>query len=89
MKRTDLRDFIEDSYIGLAEFRRLFRLPKLEQMPNFNIFKINKSSKNPTEIQRKQMAEFTLDAFQGDYMAIWMFEIKRIFIGDPLSYEFV
>ena len=44
---------------------------------------------NPTETQRKQMAQFTLDALIGDYMAVYLSEIKRTIIGDQLSFEFV
>ena len=41
MKRTDRKDFGEDSYIGLADFRALFRMPKLEQVPHFDLWNIN------------------------------------------------
>ena len=64
-------------------------MPNLEQVPNFDLFKRNEACKNPTETQRKQMAQFTLDALIGDYMAVYLSEIKRTIIGDQLSYEFV
>ena len=89
LKRNNFQEFSEDSYIGLAEFRHLFRMPNLEQVPNFALFKRNEACKNPTETQRKQMAQFTLDALIGDYMAVYLSEIKRTIIGDQLSYEFV
>ena len=53
-----MKDFAEDSYVGLTEFRNLFRLPKLEELPNYNIWKHNVSLKNPNERQRKQISEF-------------------------------
>ena len=46
MKRTDRKDFGEDSYIGLADFRALFRMPKLEQVPNFDTWNFNELAKN-------------------------------------------
>ena len=64
-------------------------MPNLEQLPNFNLFKINDACKNPTEMQRKQIAQFTLGAFLEDYKAVYLSEIKWTNIGDPLSYEFV
>ena len=76
LKRNNFQEFSEDSYIGLAEFRHLFRMPNLEQVPNFDLFKRNEACKNPTETQRKQMAQFTLDALIGDYMAVYLSEIK-------------
>ena len=36
LKRNNFKDFSQDSYIGLVEFRHLFRMPNLEQLPNFN-----------------------------------------------------
>ena len=77
MKRSDRKDFGEDSYIGLADFRALFRMPKLEQVPLFDLWNINELEKNPTERQRKQVAEFTFAALQGDYEAVFLDEIKR------------
>ena len=89
MKRTDRNDFSEDSYIGLAEFRALFRMPKLEQIPYYDLWNINELDKKPNETQRKQIAEFTASALEGDYEAVFLTEIKRGIEGDQLSYEFI
>ena len=72
LKRTTLKDFSEDSYIGLVEFRSLFRMPKLEKLPNFNLFKRIESLKDTNELQRKQVAEFTASSFDGDYDAVYL-----------------
>ena len=88
LKRTTLKDFSEDSYIGLVEFRSLFRMPKLEKLPNFNLFKRIESLKDTNELQRKQVAEFTASSFDGDYDAVYLTEIKRN-AGDEISYEYV
>ena len=88
MKRMDLKDFSEDSYMGLVEFRELFRMGKLEQVPDFDLWKTNESLKNPTEKQRKQISEFTARALEGDYDAVFLSEIKRGVEGDQSSFEF-
>ena len=89
MKRMDLKDFSEDSYMGLVEFRELFRMAKLEQVPGFDLWKTNECLKNPTEKQRKQMSEFTARALEGDYDAVFLSEIKRGVEGDESSFEFI
>ena len=89
MKKSNLKDFSEPSYIGLAGFRKLFRMPKLEQIPNFEAWKSNESIKKPSELQRKQVSEFTAAALCGDFDAVFLSEIKRRVDGDPLSHEFI
>jgi len=46
LKQRTLKDISKDSYIGLVEFRSLFRLPKLEKLPNFGLFKRIESLKD-------------------------------------------
>ena len=89
MKNKSLSECSEDSIVGLSDFRSLFRMPRLEQLPNFGEFKKNTSVKNPNELQRKQISEFTYRALYGDYDAVFLHEIKRGVVGDPLSYEFI
>ena len=89
LTRNNFKDFCEESYIGLVEFRNLFRMGKLEKLPNYNLYKKLEALKNPNELQRKQTAEFIASGFDGDYDAVYLSEVKRSNIGDPLSYEFV
>ena len=89
LTRCNGKDFTEDSYIGLAEFRHLFRLPKLEKLPYYNRYKRLEALKDPNELQRKQIAEFIASAFDGDYDAVYLSEVKRSNDGDPLSHEFI
>ena len=63
-------------------------MPKLEKLPNFNLFKRIESLKDTNELQRKQVAEFTASSFDGDYDAVYLTEIKRN-AGDEISYEYV
>ena len=63
-------------------------MPKLEKLPNFNLFKRIESLKDTNEHQRKQVAEFTASSFDGDYDAVYLTEIKRN-AGDEISYEYV
>ena len=63
-------------------------MPKLEQVPGFNSWNKNEIEKNPKEFQRRQIAEFTAKAFDGDYQAVYLTEIKRGIQGEDLSHEF-
>ena len=89
MKRSDLKDLNEDSIAGLVDFRSLFRMPKLENIPNFDEFKAIESLKLPNEKQRKLISEFTAAALEGDYYAVYLTEVKRAIEGDELSHEFI
>lgn len=85
LKRDQTKDFNEDSYFVLSEFRSLFRMPKLEHVRGCDAWKRCESRKNPMEAQRKEIAEFTPRAFEGDYNAVHLTEINRRIRGDPLS----
>ena len=85
---NNLKDFSEEYSIELVEFRSLFRIPKLEKLPNFNHFKGMESSKDINELQRKQVAEFTATSFDGDYVKVYLTEVKRN-AGNEISYECV
>ena len=85
----DGEDCHSDSIYGLNEFRELFRMPKLEDIPNFNNFKWNEKEKRPSELQRRQISEFTFAALQGDYDAVYLDEVKRSIHGDKQSDLFI
>ncbi len=88
-KRESGHDFTNESYLGLVEFRSLFRMSKLEQIPNYNVWHKNATIKNPSESQRKQNAEFTAAAMEGDYEAVYLTEVKRSITGDRESYKMI
>ena len=50
----------------------------LENLQNFNLFKRNKSLKDTSELQLKQVAEFTLSLFDGDHDAIYSTKINEM-----------
>ena len=56
-----MKDFAEDSYVGLTEFRNLFRLPKLEELPNYNIWKHNVSLKTLTNVSGNKFLNLLLN----------------------------
>ena len=89
LKRDHNKDFNEDSYFGLSELRSLFRMPRLEEVRGYDGWKRNESRKVQNEVQRKEVAEFTLRAYEGDYDAVYLTEVNRSIKGDPLSEEFV
>ena len=92
LKKDNNRDFSEDSYFGLSEFRSLFRMPKLEQVKGYDVWRraeSNKCKRSKNEELRKSIAEFTLRAFEGDYEAVALTYINRSVRGDSLSEEFV
>ena len=64
-------------------------MPKLENVPNFEVWKYNHSLKNPNELQRKQISEFTEAALYGNYNAVYLTEIERGMENNLLSHEFV
>ena len=64
-------------------------MPKFEQIPNFEAWKSIESIKNPSELQRKLVSEFTASALCGDFEAVFLSEVKRRVDGDPLSHEFI
>ena len=45
LKKDNNRDFSEDSYFGLSEFRSLFRMPKLEQVKGYDVWRRAESNK--------------------------------------------
>ena len=83
------KDFSKDSIFGLNEFREVFRMPKLEDIPNFDEWQQIEASncKVHTEAQRKVIAKFTLDAYiyNATYQAVYLTEILRSVSGDEIS----
>ena len=51
LKRDHNKDFNEESYFGLSEFRSLFRMPKLEHVRGYDVWKRSESQKSPTETE--------------------------------------
>ena len=64
-------------------------MPRLEEVRGYDGWKRNESRKVQNEVQRKEVAEFTLRAYEGDYDAVYLTEVNRSIKGDPLSEEFV
>ena len=83
------RAFSKESYQGLMEFRNLFDMPHLENIPNYNAWQINSKAKKPTEAERKQIAQFTLDALQGNYLAVYLDDVRRTIANDQQSEDMV
>ena len=59
-----------------------------EKLPGYSLWRRNVSGKTKTEAQRKQIAEFTLRALEGEYDTVYLTEINRRLEGDELSSEF-
>jgi len=84
------KSYDDQSIFGLADFRTLFRMDKLEDVPNYSAWKSIETLKAPTEAQRKAVAEFTLQAYlRGDYDAVYLTDILRTVAGDPDSEKMV
>ena len=89
LTRANGTDLSEDSIFGLTEFRKLFGMKNLEKVPGYSLWRRNVSGKTKTEAQRKQIAEFTLRALEGDYDTVYLTEINRRWEGDELSSELI
>ena len=63
-------------------------MPKLEHVRGYDVWKRSESQKSLNETQRKEIAEFTLSAFEGDYNAVYLTDINRQISGNPLSAKF-
>ena len=93
MGKYEGKDFSTDSLFGLNEFREIFRMPKLEDVPNYNQWQEIEvsNSKVRTEAERKVIAKFTLDAYmyKAMYQAVYLTEILRSVAGDKASERMV
>ena len=85
LKRRDDKNFNDNSYYGLNEFRAAFGMEKVPDIPNYNIYKANENLKNPSQYQRKQISEFLMRAMEGKYDAVYLTEVKRTIDGDEQS----
>jgi len=84
------RSYDDQSIFGLADFRTLFRMHKLENVPGYSAWKSIETLRTPTEAQRKAIATFTLHAYiEGDYDAVYLTDILRSVAGDPDSERMV
>ena len=84
------KSYDNESIFGLADFRTLFRMCKLEDVPNYSAWKSIETLNAPTEAQRKVIAEFTLQAYLlGDYDAVYLTDILRSVAGDADSERMV
>ena len=84
-KRTDNKDYNENSIFGLNEFRAAFGMPNLSDIPKYQLYKANEKFKHPSQLQRKQISEFLMHAMQGNYDAVYLTEVKRTIDGDKDS----
>ena len=86
LKRTDNKDYNENSLFGLNEFRATFRMTNAPDISNYETYMQNLKYKHPSQHQRQQISEFLMRALQGDYAAVYLTEIKRAIDGDDDSY---
>ena len=89
LTRLDGQKFHTNSYFGMDEIRTVFRMTKLENIPNYNVYRFIEKLRKPTETQRRQYAEFIATAMEGDYDAVYLTEVRRTIDGDELSDELV
>ena len=84
-RRTDNRNYSESSLQAINDFRGAFRMPKLSDVPGFNLFKKNELDKKPSLAQRMQMSQFTFKAYiTMKCDVIYLTDVKRTFADDEL-----
>lgn len=88
-KTKDGKDFRQNSYFGLQAFRDIFGLPRLHKLPKYNTYVHYERVRKTTEDQRREIAEFTLEAMQGEYDAVYLTDVKRTIDGNTECDQFV
>ena len=69
--------------------RHTFGMKRLEHIPKYNEYKKYERQRKTNEAQRREVAEFTLAAMEGNYDAVYLTEVKRTIDGDAQSDNFV
>merc|ERR1711989_264359 len=84
-RRTDNKNYSESSLQAINDFRDAFRMPKLSDVPGFNLFTKNELDKKPSLAQRIQMSQFTFKAYIAMKCdVIYLTDVKRTFADDEL-----